>query len=270
VGEDAGSYAARRAALARQYDELPPVGTAAWWRRIEGPLPAGEEPLAREVLARCVQERALSGRLADAHRVITVLVHQVEADVRQWARRCGIRARGTLDEDLQQECYMALWAELTAPGRTFFTEHFGHALRRLQQHVGQAALQREGLRRRRGVEMPDRVPPEARMSLETAPLADAAGAEPLSLAERLADDSALTPFEAADLSDLVDLVADLPVPDRMLIYSLFWRDETQEVAARRLKVKAARTVYNRLASIGERLRVQYGNGEEVTDGGAAR
>jgi DNA-directed RNA polymerase specialized sigma24 family protein len=269
VGQDAGSYAARRAALARQYDELPQAGTAAWWRRIEGPLPAGDEPLAREVLARCVHERALAGRPADAQRVITVLFRRVGADVGAWARRCGARARGALNEDLQQECYMALWEELTTPGRTFLTEHFGHGLRRIQQHVGQAVLLREGLWRRRGVVTPDRAPPEARVSIEAAASATAAGGDPLPLAERLADDSALAPFEAAELSDLVALVARLPERDRTLLFSLFWRDEPQDVAARRLKVATARTVYNRLSSIGDRLRVQYGEREEVTDGGAA-
>jgi hypothetical protein len=266
VGEDAGGYAARRAALARQYDELPSAGTAAWWRRIEGPLPAGAEPLAREVLARCVLERAEAGRLEDAQRVITVLFRRIGKDVRVWARRCGACARGMLDEDLQQECYAALWEELTTPGETFFTVHFGHTLRRLQQHVGQAVLLREGLWIRPGVAKPDRVPVKKRVSLETVPLADAADDDPLPLA----DVRAQAPFDAADLSDLVALAADLPPRDRTLIYSLFWCDETPDVAAQRLKVKAARTVYYRLASIGERLRVQYGNGEEVTDGGDAR
>jgi DNA-directed RNA polymerase specialized sigma24 family protein len=265
VGEDAGGYAARRAAMARQYDELPPSGTAAWWRRIEGPGLDGDEPLAREVLARCVQECAQIGRLADAQRVITELFRRVEADIRRWARHCGARARGALNEDLQQECYMALWEELIAPGRTFLTEHFGHGLLRVQQHVGQALLLREGLRRRKGVVTPDRVPPEARVSLETAASATADG-DPLPLA----DERALTPFEAAELSDLVEHVARLPEPDRTLIYSLYWLDETQDVAARRLKVATARTVYNRLSSIGDRLRVQYGERKEVTDGGAAR
>jgi DNA-directed RNA polymerase specialized sigma24 family protein len=272
VGEDAGGFAERRAALARQYDDLPPAGTAAWWRCIEGPAPAGGEPLAREVLARCVQERALAGRQADAHRVITVLFRRVAADVRAWARRCGAPAHGALNEDLQQECYLALWAELAAPGKTFLTEHFGHGLRRIQQHVGQAVLVREGLRRDRGVVAPDRVPVARSKSLDaphaTADAAD--GDDPLPLADRLPDERAREPFDAAELSDLVALVARLPERDRMLVFVLFWRGETQGEAARRLKVATTRTIYNRLYSIGGRLRVQYGGGKEVTDGGAAR
>jgi DNA-directed RNA polymerase specialized sigma24 family protein len=272
VGDGADDrHAARRAALERQYDTLPAPGTAAYWRRIEQlePHPAAGAPLDREVLARCVQERALVGHLADAHRVFTALVQRVQADVRRWARRCGAPARGALNHDLQQECYLALWAELSTEGRTFFTVHFGHALRRLQQRAGQELLIREGYRRKPGVEWPDRVPVAQRDSLEL-PTADDADDLALPLALRLVDVRALDPAVATELSDLVQLVTNLPPRDRTLIFSLFWRDETREVVAQRLRVKSVKTIYNRLYAISEQLRVQYSGGEEVTDGGAAR
>lgn len=275
VGEGAdGGHAARRAALERQYATLPPPGTAAYWRRIEQreqrePHAAADTPLDREVLARCVQERALAGQLADAQRIFTALVRRVQGDVRHWAWRCGAPAHGALNHDLQQECFLALWAELASDGPTFFTVHFGHTLKRLQQHVGQEMLIREGYRRKPGVKTPDRVPVAQRDSLEQ-PAADVVDGTMLSLADRLVDERALDPAVATELSDLVQLVAQLPERDRTLIFSLFWRDETQAVAAARIRLKSVRQIFNRLYAISQWLRVQYSGGEEVTDGGAAR
>ncbi|HEV2235423.1 MAG TPA: hypothetical protein VGR57_02070 [Ktedonobacterales bacterium] len=275
MGEGADDrHAARRAALERQYATLPPAGTPAYWRRIEQAKPgephaAAGAPLDREVLARCVQERALAGHLGDAQRVFTALVRRVQADVRHWAWRCGAPAHGALNQDLQQECFLALWEELSSAGRTYFTVHFGYTLKRLQQHVGQELLIREGYRRKPGVARPDRVPMADRESLE-APAADVAdGTEPL-LADRLVDPHALDPAVATELSDLVARAAQLLERDRILLFSLFWLDETPAKAATRIRVKSVKTVYNHLDSIRQQLRVQYDQGEEVSDGGAAR
>jgi DNA-directed RNA polymerase specialized sigma24 family protein len=83
------------------------------------------------------------------------------------------------------------------------------------------------------------------------------GADPLlPLADRLVDERALDPFVAAELSDLVALVAQLPQEDRTLVFVLFWRGDTQEQAAKRLNV-VTKTIYNRLYAIREQLRVQY-------------
>lgn len=256
-------FALRRNELEREFEAMPKAGTAAYWHHIENG--DGEQALPLEVLACCLCERYAAGAFDASHRIFTTVLGRIQSLVAHQAWRIARQARGEartqLQEDLEQECYLKLWQELTTEGPTFFMVNFTHALARLQQHVAHAVMEQAGEWIRRDTTQPKRIP---RKDIETHPAPRDSEDEP-PIAERYADPTAESPFAQADLSDLRDLVNHLPAEQRDLIYDLYWRDRSREEIAAQRDI-TTRTVYNRLQSIYQQLGVRYAGGEEVQRG----
>lgn len=253
-----GVYAARRAELDAQFRALPRAGSAEYWHRIENTDGGGVPPL--EVLARCFRERHAAGAGAEGERIFESMVRRVQRSIDIWAWRIARHARGDaqrqLKEDLEQECHMTLWEDLTDGGPTFLLENFAHALTRLQQHVAHDMMEKAGEWQRPGTATPTRVPRREIDSLQGEPIRD--DEDPI--ADRLSDPAAEQAFERADLSDLRDLVTKLPPEHRDLILDRFWRGFSQEELAGERDI-TPRTVYNRLKTILRQVGVRYAGDE---------
>lgn len=256
-------YAARRAELDQMFRDLPPAGAADYWSRIDGKSPQGSLP--NEALARCLRERFATGATGDAERIFAVLMRQIQSPMGRWAGKVASQVRsgmkGQMREDLEQECYMKLWAELADGGPTFLLENFLHRLGRIQQHVAHDLMERAGEWRRPGVETPTRVPRGEIDSLQAEPQGDDA----IPLATQMADPDAQTAYEQAELSDLLALVENLPEDDRAIILDRFWRDRSQKETATALGL-TDRMIRYRLAAILRELGVRYRGGEEASRG----
>lgn len=251
-------YAARRAELAAQFQSLPPAGSDGYWRHIEEPDTANRLPL--EVLARCFRERHFAGIRGDAERIFKVIMERIRGRVGWWAKSIARQARsgsGSLEaEDLEQECHLKLWEELVSDDSTFLLESFMQGLHHICQHVGHGEMERAGEWRRPGVETPKRIPRGQLESLQAEP----EGVGELPLSERTPDEKAQDEIEKATLSDLFDLVRQLPHDERIIIHDWLSGDRTQEDTAATLGV-TARTIRNRLTKILDELRRNYRGGE---------
>jgi RNA polymerase sigma factor (sigma-70 family) len=259
VGDDQDDgYASRRAELDRQFRELPQAGTGEYWHVIGGA--GAQRALPLEVLARCLRERYTAGAVADGSRIFETMLRRIQRPMDFWAWHIAGQAHGTaqpqLKEDLEQECLMKLWEELTDDGPTFLLENFAHTLSRLQQHVAQDMMEKAGERQRPGTTTSKRVPQREIDSLQAEPTRS--DEEPI--ADRLSDPAAEHAFERADLSDLRDLVTKLPPEQRALILDRYWRGLSQEEIAAERNI-TPRTVYNRLKAILKQMGVRYAGDE---------
>lgn len=254
-------FARRRAELDDQFQRLPRPGTTDYWQSIERPTAEGTLPL--EVLARCLRERARAGANADAARIYEVILGRVQRHTAAWAGKIASHAGAAapqLAQDLQQECYLALWAELVANAKTFLHEAFMHALDSIERHVAHTVMRRAGIWTRRDVKIPRRVPRRATTSLD-APRDDGEGTP---AGVDVPDPAASDAFaEVERRSDLETWLAPLSADERQLLYDCLERDLTQAQVAARLGV-TDRTVRNRLDRIYARLRALY-RGEEEHD-----
>lgn len=252
-------YGERRAALERRFRALPPAGSASYWRAIEYVSPADALPL--EVLGLCLRERLAAGAHDDADRIFTVILQRIQSRVQRWAQCiAGQSRRGKglqIAQDLEQECYLALWKELVDDGPTFLLENFLHTLGRIEQHVAHDVMQKEGEWIRPSVAHPTRVPRRETESIE----AHVQAAEGMSVAYQFSDPAADRAFEQAEISDLPDLLGKLQPEERCLIYDVYWRGLTQQEIAGQLSV-ADRTVRNRLLRALGHLRRLYLGSEE--------
>jgi DNA-directed RNA polymerase specialized sigma24 family protein len=235
-------YAPRRAQLETLFNELPPTGSADYWRRIEEPV--AEQRLPLEVLARCLRERIATGVREDASRVFNVIVARTKRKVGWWAGSIASQAQsgtGSQDsEDLEQECYKALWEELVGKARTFLVENFTHGLERLCQHVAHSEMRRSGEWVRKGVEKPTRIPREALASLQ----AEQDNEGDLSHSSQPLDTRAQDAFDLAEYSDLLGEIDKLSREDRTIINGLIYDGRTQAEIAAELGV-TDRTIRNR-------------------------
>jgi RNA polymerase sigma factor (sigma-70 family) len=251
--------APRRAHLEALFHELPPPGSADYWRRIEEPI--AEQRLPLEVLARCLRERIATGVGQDAGRIFNVIVARIKRNVGWWAGSIASQARsgtGSQDsEDLEQECYKALWEELVGKPRTFLLESFSHGLERIRQHVAHSEMRRSGEWRRKGVEKPTRIPREELESLQ----AEQDNESDPSHGSQAIDSRAQDAFDLAEYSDLLGEVNKLSREDRAIINGLFYYGRTQAEIAAELGV-TDRTIRNRLKAILKELRRRYEGGEE--------
>lgn len=256
-------FAARRAQLDEEFHELPRAGSADYWRRIEQPTVGQELPL--EVLARCFRERLADGAHQDAERIMNMILRQVQPHVRQWSRDTAGRARSgmkpELREDLEQECFIKLWQELSDDvdddDEIFLLTHFKAGFLRLRQHVAQDVMQKAGEWPRRGVQKPTRIPTEVIDSIQAT--SEREGDFPLD--DQLEDMNAQAPFRQAELSDLLDKVRELPDDQRTVIIDRFWEGLTQDETAAKLGITPRMVRYllrNALRALG----VRYGGGEE--------
>ena len=233
--EQDDEYAARRAELDQRFAALPTAGGPAYWQAIETPAPDAALPL--EVLGRCLRERWAAGEQDDSGRVFAAIVHRVQVRVIAWARGLARQApqgrAEALAEDLQQECYLALWSELASEDETFLLERFVHALDRIQRHTAHAMMEREGLWRRPGVQRPTRIPHSETERLD----APSRYEESIPANQRLLDTSAEDAFERVELeSDIQALLDTLPPNERDLLYDYFWREMEQDEVAQKLGV----------------------------------
>lgn len=255
-------YAPRRAQLDAQFQALPPVG-GDYWRRIEEPI--AEQRLPLEVLARCYRERHTAGAVEDADRILNVIWRQVQPQVRQWSRDVAGRARSgmkpELREDLEQECFIKLWQELSdvddGEDEIFLLTHFEIAFLRLRQHVAQDVMKKAGEWQRPGVDKPTRIPTDVIDSIQAT--SEREGDFPLD--DRLEDVTAQAPFRQVELSDLFDKAHALPEDQRTVIIDRFWEGLTQDKTAAKLGITPRMVRYllrKALRELGE----QYGAGEE--------
>jgi RNA polymerase sigma factor (sigma-70 family) len=261
VGVNQGDvHAARRAELDERVRALSPAGTPEYWRQVERPPEGQALPL--EVLARCCRERFAAGAVADSERIFECVLRRVQQAMDGWAWRIAHRAHGgahsQLKDDLEQECLLRLWQELTEEGPTLLWENFAHALHRLQQRVAHDVMEKAGEWKRRNIAQPTRIPRRAIDSLEAGPPGDAQ--DPI--ADAIADPTAEQAFARADLSDLLDMVRHLDPDRRGLIFDHFWRGDSQREMAEARHI-TTRTVYNRLQAALAQLGARYAAGEEV-------
>jgi len=253
-------YAERREALEQRFRALPSAGTDDYWRVIEQATAAEALPL--EVLGRCLRERLSAGMDAEGERIFVVIMRRIQPQTQTWARRIAGRSRSGrglgIAEDLEQECYMAVWEDLVDAGPTFLLEDFSHALLRIQQHVAHDVMEKEGEWQRRGVTHPTRVPRRETDSIEAQPL----DTNSLPLADTLPDQAALAAFAYRELcDDLTTTLAALNQETLQLLYDLYWRGLTQQEIAEQLHV-TDRTIRNRLSRALECLRRLYLGSEE--------
>lgn len=252
-------FAARQAAFDRQFQALPVAGSAAYWQRIET---AETAALPLEVLCRCLRERLHAGFNEDAKRLFTTLWLRLQPNVQFWAQRIEgqYRVGEQLDiaQELEQQCCIALWQELFEEGPTFLLEHFGYALNYIQKHVAQAVLEKEGLRKRRGVKQPTRTPRQEIESIEAQ--RDIEGDLPI--VDILSDPGAQTAIEQiAFFLDLAELLKKLKPEQRVVIYYRFVQGLTPQEIARKLQI-TDRAVLYRIEKALEQLGRWYSEGEE--------
>lgn len=255
-------YAARRAAFEQLFEELPPPGTHEYWQRIETPQ---ETPLPPEVLCRCFRERLSAGAKEDALRIFDVLFPYAQSTFHYWAGRfvghSPAGRRSPLTEDLESECYLALWKELASGKHTFLLENFRHTLKRIAQHTACSFLGLEGLWKLPGVERPTRIPQDKTISFEASSSKDGEA----TLADTLPDLQSQMPSEERELLiDLQMLLEQLDPTSRLLIFWYYYCDYTQQQIGDWLGI-GDRAVRFRLKKIEDYLRKHLG-GEEVQHG----
>lgn len=260
VGENQDEkYAARREELDAQFRALPPAGSVAYWHHIEDAETVSALPL--EVLTRCVRERVAAGALSDAHRIFNHILLRVQPRVQQWARRATGNARSgmkpQLKEELEQQCYMKLWEELTGDGKTFLLESFVFTLGLRFKHVAREMMEQAGEWQRPGVETPTRIPRAETDSLEAKPK----GEDDVPLTDRIPDNNIQEAFDQVELSDLLALVMSLPEDQRTIIFDRFWENLPQKETGDKLHI-SDRMVRYRLQTILRELGRRYLGGEE--------
>lgn len=257
--EQEDRYAARRAALERQFQALPPASTAAYWQWIEAPPATALPP---EVLCRCLREHLSAEAKADALRIFDALFLQTQTTLQYWASNLVGKSRAgpgsKLAEDVESECYEGLWKELASGKPSFLLENFQHALKRLAQHAAHSVLEREGLWKRPGVEHPTRIQQNDVDSLDAARDNDTDA----TLADTLADpQSQLPPLERETLIDLETSLSQLDETSRSVVFRYYYGGYTQQEIADWLGT-TDRTVRNRIDKIVGYLRTYLGGEEE--------
>lgn len=245
--EQDDAYAARRTELDRQFRALPPTSSPAYWAAVETDVAAEALPL--EVLVRCFRERWTAGDRDAANRVYSAVIGRIQSAVGIWANRVAHYAPAdrvmSLAQELEQECYVAVWRELWEREDTFLAERFKFKLERIEQHTAHLVMEREGYWRRSGVQSPTRVPRSGTDRLEAA----RGDEERTPLKERLYDPLSDEAFERVELeSDIRALLGILAPEDSALLYDRYWGDLTTGEIANRLGV-TDRTVRNHLTRI---------------------
>ncbi len=262
--EQDARYAARQAGIEQAYAALPTPGAPAYWQVLEGAQ--GETP-PLEALVRCYREREAAGARDQAERIYELVLGRAQRSTQFWARKIArhvpASVRPALEERLEQECYVELWRVMRDPGQAFILINFGHMLQRIQDHVAHDVMEREGFWKRRGVEMPTRVP---RKLIDSADRPARNADDPDMSAPPVPDDNAADAFDRVELAADVDaLLAALSPQDRALLHDLFWRGLTQDEIAAKLGV-TDRTVRNRLTRLYPMLRRLLTGEEEHPDG----
>lgn len=249
--QDAGLRAAFKQVMAI----LPSPGTVEYWLRIE--QASEDDPLPLEVLAHCLRAHLNEGARGDAERIFGVLLLRTQTHRQHWVRLiAGYSRDGTalgLAEDLEQEAALALWKELAVVTHTYLLVNFGHALKRIEQHVAHRFMQQAGQWKRAGVAQSRRV---QRSSLDR--LEGRAGTEePMHDAESLADPTAEAAFNHVEISsDLIALLRSFHLRDRFIVYDRFWRGRTEAEIAAELRI-TSRTVRKILTRVLTALRARY-------------
>ena len=253
------AFGRRRAELDQVFNSLPRPGTDEYWSRLQGGTDGEAVPL--EVIARCLRERYIAHALSDAEQVFELVLSRIQRNVDHWAWKIAGQGSGSgrtqLKEDLEQQCFMKLWEELTQEGPTFLFERFHHALGRLQQHVAHDVMEQAGEWQRPGVAQSTRVPQRHVDSMHAEPQSEV----DVPLADQIADPRAADAFDSAELSDLLDHVRALSPDQRTIVYDRYWREVPQAVTAAKLGT-TDRTVRNRLQTILRELGQRYRGDKE--------
>ena len=238
------------------FSQLPPASSKAYWQQIENT----ETPI--EVLIRCLRAQLAASRQRDASRIEELIVRRVQSTVALWARivirNSGALFSSTFDEDIQQQCFATLLLRMRDSSQAYLAIDFTYSLKRLFQNATQLVCEQAGLRTRKGVATPERVP---RHQIDSLTRPDD-GTELPDPAEMLADPRAERAFELAELiADLAEVVKQLSPRDKNIIYMSYWKDMSQKEIAEQLEC-TDRTVRYRLAEILPRLRRDYTGDEE--------
>lgn len=250
------SYATRRADLDARFQALPSVGSRGYWQTVEARDAQQQLPL--EVLARSCRECFVAGAIADAHHICELIIRRVEGNVKGWSSRIAAMARSGMSEqrrqDLEQDCYMKLWEELSGNRRSYLLENFASAFNRLRQHVSHSYMEREGEWKRSDDVQPTRIPRGETGSFDATP----SGSDSLPLSETQADPKAQAALERAELSDLMAHIMSLPPDERMILLRSLAGDGQEDIAAD-LGV-TARTIRNRLKRAKDEVIRRYQGG----------
>ena len=246
----------RKLGMEALFGQLPPASTAAYWQRLE----STETPI--EVLILCLRERLAASRQLDVNRIEELIVRRAQTTLAKWARyviqQSSASYSSGVGDEIQQECLLSLVPRLRDSSFVFLATDFACALKRLFQNAAQLVCEQEGLRTRKGVITPERVP-QRQIDRLTRP---ADGTEMPDPAERLADTRAERAFEQVELTaDLAEIIRKLSAHDAKIIYMYFFEDKTQKEIADQLEC-TDRAVRYRLADIMPRLRRYYTGGEE--------
>lgn len=256
-GDPTATYAARRAQLEQAFTSLPKAGSAEYWAALSAPNTAGDE-LALETLARCWRAWNDAIRIPEANRVFDLIQRRIGQRIERWAHKIARQAPGgvasALTDDLQQECFTAVWLDLRSSS-DFLLEYFLGALTRIEQHTAHLVMEREGYWTRKGVKQPKRAPWRQVESLDAAPATYAgADGEQRATEANLADPSAEAAFRRVEaLADLGALLAALTPEQRDLFAKVYYEGLPQREIADDLGV-TDRTVRNRLRELERALR----------------
>ncbi|HEX9038088.1 MAG TPA: hypothetical protein VF808_13975 [Ktedonobacterales bacterium] len=243
----------RNAANEAAFQNLPAAGTPTYWERLQDTAPGSR--LALEVLVMCARERLAAGRDDQAKRVFEILLIKVQGTIEGWIGQLtprNARDRMRLIEDIKQEVAAALWQEVAPPAPTFLTEGFWHKARLLTMNTVEQRLIAEGVKTRKDVERPTRVPQSQSDSLDQ----PSGPEESRTLAESVADPGGDAYSLIELISDIKALLADLPPEGRLLLENEITGELTQREMGERLGI-TDRAVRMRLEALRVRLRARY-------------
>ncbi len=246
MGEQAEDhYAERREEIEQAFRSLPRPNTPQYWQALTSKMANGK-PLPLEVLARCWRWWGTKYRKAEQDGIFEIIMGRVQKHVAAWANKVALSAPGKLasgvNEDLEQECYLALCQKLGEKD-TFFEVSFFNALEYLEQHIAQQKMEQEGYRVRKGVKQPRRIPANQINPLDDAIPGSSATTSPgsapnnLTLAEVIPDPTSEMAFANAEfLLDFAQFARELTAEQRKLLYFSVYEKAPQREIAERLGI----------------------------------
>jgi DNA-directed RNA polymerase specialized sigma24 family protein len=261
-------FAERRATLARCYQSLPPLGSAAFWHQLENCQEAGQAvPL--EVLVKVLRAMVARGEREAERRLFEIVLARVQVANEQWVSRvlAGTQflagERNAMAADLYADLCEILLHLLRDPEQQFWEEHFQHSLRFARKHAYERFMYHEGRWHDARSGPGKRVPSRLVSSLERAMTRDGSS-ELLEVRDERAEE-ALLDVEEGEIAQQLLL---LPPRLRVVVWLIFWEDHTAKTAGELLAI-SERTVRNRLQAALAALRLALEAGQEVIDGRSA-
>lgn len=261
-------FAERRAALARQYCELPAYDSSAFWLLLENGQEAGRA-LPLEVLVKVLRAAVARADEQARRRLFEMIIARVQSSNEQWVRQTltsnGLQAgeQRMMAADLYADLCEQLLRVLMDPDRQFWEENFQHSLRYLRKHVYENFMRREGRWRKPTPGAGKRVPYALLESLERA-----RRRVDMDKALDIRDERAEQALAMVEQADIATCLIRLPVRQRTVIWLIFWEGHTAKTVGKLLDI-SDRTVRNYLRAALAQLREVFEAEQEVIDGASA-